>query len=240
MKFQLHHASLSLKVAFSLFLGSMLFGLFLAEAYLVLRLSGSESKVPGVKKVQEHFFVKKHPLLRIAIDGSMKEYVETQEERQMLLDFMEKKAPKEMYEEEKFKEFLEYSCIDCHSPDGEASFADFTKFENLKEVAIFTYRPYLKKRLRIAHPHMLAIPLLLLPIVLALAFTPLTEKWKLVWMSLPLIGVLLDISFWFVTMVYPWGAYFIMLGGAMTIGGALCAIGLNLYYLWFYKGAKLE
>jgi hypothetical protein len=222
----------ALRIAYTLFLVSVGFGLVQAQLYLLLSIRTSQGQwFPSPQDIANHFYVKKIPLLKKAIDGNMSEYIDSNDDRQALYQWMKAMAPRNVYEK-RIKEILEDSCVECHAPNEEAFFADFTKYEGIQKVAIFSYVPYLRARLRISHPHMLAIPLFMLPIVLGLLFTPLKTNWKIALMALPFLGVLLDISSWFLTMVFPWGAWFILLGGGMTAFSVVLAILLNLYFLW--------
>ena len=153
----LHQFNYAFKITFSLFLLCIGFGMLQGQAYLVLVLNNDgEISAPGLDSIMKHYYVPPVPILQHAIDGSMKDEVETPEDRKILEDWMAAGAPKSMYEE-KVHEIIERSCIDCHSTGGEAEFSNFENFKELQKLAIFSYKPYLKKRLRKAHPHMLAI-----------------------------------------------------------------------------------
>ena len=231
----LHQFPLAFKVTFSLFLLCVSFGMLQGQAYMILVLGGDgRISVPRLGDISKHYYVPPVPILQHAIDGSMKDEVETLEDRKILEEWMRAGAPKSMYDE-KVHEIIERSCIDCHSPGGDAEFANFENFDNIKKLAIFSYKPYLKKRLRVAHPHMLAIPVFILPTVLLLGLSALSSRTKIFLMGAPLLGTFLDISGWFLTMVFPSAALMIMVGGILCHGGTYLAIVVNLYYLWFYQ-----
>ena len=234
----LHQLNLALKITFSLFLLCVAFGMLQGQAYILLVLNGDgEISAPRLGDISKHYYVPPVPLLQHAIDGSMKDEVETPEDRKILEDWMAAGAPKTMYEE-KVREVIERSCIDCHSPGGEAEFSNFENFDQLQKLAIFSYKPYLKKRLRKAHPHMLAIPVFILPTVLLLGLSALSYPIKIFLMGAPLLGTFLDVLGWFITMIFPSAALMIVVGGIMCHGGTYLAIFINFYYLWFYKSAK--
>lgn len=224
-----------LKFAFSLFISCIVLGLLQAHLYLKLEVEkGDTSFFPSTKKIQDHFFVEKIPILRKAIDTNMSQYVESPEDRELFYRFMEEKAPRELYEKE-LKPVLEYSCLECHSEGGEAYNDDFSTYEGISQKAIFSYQPYLKKRLKIAHPHMLTIPLFLLPLSLAIWFTPLGEKTRGILMSMPFCGVIIDISSWFLTMFYKQGAWLVLLGGTLTALGTITNLMVLCYFLWIAR-----
>lgn len=232
---QLHQFNLAFKITFSLFLLCVGFGMLQGQAYIVLVMnSDGEISAPGLHSIKKHYYVAPVPILQHAIDGSMKDEVETPEDRKVLEEWMAAGAPKSMYEE-KVHEIIERSCIDCHSPGGEAEFSNFEDFDVLQKLAIFSYKPYLKKRLRMAHPHMLAIPVFILPTVLLLGLSALSHRAKICLMGAPLLGTLVDVLGWFITMIYPSAALMIVIGGIMCHGGTYLAIFINLYHLWFYK-----
>ena len=222
----------ALRIAYTLFLICIGSGLIQAQLYLLLSIRTPPGQwLPSPTDIANHFYVKKIPLLKKAIDGNMSEYIDSNDDREDFYRWMKAMAPRPMYEK-RIQEILEDSCVECHAPDGDAFFADFTHYEGIRRVAIFSYLPYLRARLRLSHPHMLAIPLFMLPIVLGLLFTPLNRHWKLGLMCAPFLGVFIDISAWFLTMVFPWGAWFILLGGGLSAGSVFAAMGVNLYFLW--------
>ena len=236
----LHQFNYAFKITFSLFLLCIGFGMLQGQAYLVLVLNNDgEISAPGLDSITKHYYVPPVPILQHAIDGSMKDEVETSEDRKILEDWMAAGAPKSMYEE-KVHEIIERSCIDCHSTGGEAEFSNFENFKELQKLAIFSYKPYLKKRLRKAHPHMLAIPVFILPTVLLLGFTALSHRAKIFFMGAPLLGAFVDVLGWFVTMVYPSAAFMILIGGMLCHGGTYFAMLINIYHLWLYKPANLD
>ena len=74
-----------------------------------------------------------------------------------------------------------------------------------------------------------------IPTVLLLALSALSSRTKTFLMGAPLLGTFLDISGWFLTMIFPSAALMIMVGGILCHGGTYLAIVVNLYYLWFYQ-----
>lgn len=235
----LHELNYYLKATISIFLICITFGMLQGQAYLMLVMSDSQQKaLPVLDSISKHYYVPPVPILKHAIDGSMKDEVETDEDRKILEEWMEAGAPKQMYDEQ-VREIIERSCIDCHSPGGEAEFSDFEDFENLQKLAVFSYKPYIKKRLRMAHPHMLTIPLYILPTVLLLSLTHLSSSTKMGLMTIPLLGILIDVTGWFITMVTPSAAVLVLVGGILCHVGTYVAIALNFYYLWFFKTKRV-
>jgi len=221
-----------LKICLSLFFVCIALGVFQAQLYLRFKIGNdSAALLPSVKEVENHFFVEKIPILRRAIDTNMSEYVETEEDRKLFYTFMEKKAPRELYETQ-LKPVLEFSCLECHSEGGEAASMDFSTYEGIRKKAIFSYRPHIRQRLKIAHPHMLAIPLFLLPLALGIWFTPLKERTRGILMAMPFCGVILDISAWFLTMYYKKGVWLILIGGGITTLGVFMSLLVVFYSLW--------
>lgn len=224
-----------LKIAFSLFITCIALGLFQAHLYLKLEVEkGDSSFLPSIEKIQNHFYVEKIPVLRKAIDTNMSQYIDSPEDRELFYTFIREKAPRPLYET-KLKPVLEYSCLECHSEGGEASSEDFSTYEGIAKKAIFSYQPYIKKRLKIAHPHMLTIPLFLLPLSLAIWFTPLHEKTRGILMSMPFCGVILDICSWFVAMFYKQGAWLVLAGGTLTALGTITNLMVLFYFLWIAR-----
>ncbi|MBT3784254.1 hypothetical protein HOF92_04700 [bacterium] len=223
------------RLCVTFFLLCIAMGVVQAQLYLNLTVkSDPNSLFPSYQDIQDHFYVKKVPILRRAIDTNMSKYVETEEDREAFYQFMKDKAPQDQYEKV-LQPILEFSCVDCHSQGGEASFADYTNYEGIRAKAIFSYWPYIRRRLRISHPHMLAIPLFILPLALGLWFTPLSARVKGILMSLPFVGVLVDISSWFLTMAVPTGSALIVLGGGITAGSVVMILLAELYFLWFVR-----
>ena len=234
-----HEFNYYLKATISLFLICITFGMIQGQAYLILVMSDSQQKaLPVIDSIARHYYVPPVPILKNAIDGSMKDEVETDEDRKVLESWMKAGAPRKMYDD-KVREIIARSCIDCHSPGGEAEFSDFGSFEKLQSLAIFSYKPYIKKRLRMAHPHMLTIPLYILPTVLLLSLTPLSSRTKTCLMTIPLLGILIDVTGWFITMVTPSAAILVLIGGILCHVGTYVAIALNLYYLWLYNSKRV-
>lgn len=235
-----HELNVHIKVTLSLFLLCITFGMIQGQAYLIMVMSETDNNDKSVlESISEHYYVPTVPILKHAIDGSMKDEVETEDDRRVLEAWMNQGASEQFYEE-KVREIIQRSCIDCHSPGGDAEFANFENFENLQKLAIFSYKPYIKKRLRMAHPHMLSIPLFILPTVLLLGLSALSDRTKMYLMGAPLLGTFVDVTGWFLTMFYPGVAIMILIGGVLCHVGTYTAILLNFYYLWLYEAKQVS
>ncbi|MCJ8344014.1 hypothetical protein MJH12_00580 [bacterium] len=220
------------KLAWAMLLICLLWGYTQGILYIAL-VTTDKIQAPLPKDVKSHFRVSQQPLLKSMLEGTMSEYVESEEDRQIFYTWMKNGATKKEYKE-KVADIIEASCIECHAPDGDAAYANFEKFEVLQKTAIYSYLPHFKRILKKAHPHALAISLLIFPFVLSLAFWPICSRKKTLLATAPYIGLFLDLNGWFFMMFSQNAFALIMFGGALT-AISIYTLGFGSLYFLFKK-----
>ncbi|PCJ21545.1 MAG: hypothetical protein COB02_02815 [Candidatus Cloacimonadota bacterium] len=231
---RLNQLEFSLKILISLVLICLCIGLIQGYLYLNLKSQNKDLKKTPLQQIEKRFYVPKISILEYKIKGSMRKYLETEEEYNLVYQWIKKKGNDQFYTE-KVAVIIEESCIDCHSPDEKASFADFTDYQTLKSTTIFSYKPYLISMLRKAHPHMLMIPFIFLPLSLLIYFTPLASGKKSLLINAPFIFILIDINSWFLTIFNKNFSIFILIGGGLQALIFFINLFICFYYLWIYK-----
>ncbi|MCO4779003.1 MAG: hypothetical protein KC471_01330 [Flavobacteriaceae bacterium] len=224
------------KCSWSLLLISLLWG-YTQSIFYVALVTTDKLQTPNPSQVKNHFEIKKQPLLKSMLEGSMSEYLDSDEDRQAFYIWMKNGAQQPEYNN-KVKEIVNFSCIECHQPGEKAEFANFENFEVIQSTAIYSYLPHLKKILRKSHPHALSISLLILPFILSLQLWPISSHSKIVLSCTPYIGLILDISGWFLMLVHPSSFWLILFGGGLTTS-LIYILGFgSLYHIWWVQNEK--
>jgi len=126
---------------------------------------------------------------------------------------------------------IEKNCFSCHSKDG--YYPPLEGFADVKPLTAPDSGMDFKKLARMTHVHLLGIPLIFYILGALFVRTRFNEKLKAAIVVLPFLGILVDITHWWLTKQTPNAAIGVVLGGAlMSLGFGLQWL-MTFHDVWF-------
>jgi hypothetical protein len=177
-------------------------------------------------------------LLASKIDGgSMERHIPIPSERKTVLDWANSGASLEGFTD--VRPVLQRRCVKCHAPGKEKAdrpFADSAEagpvFEKVK---LYTQPDRGMSNAALAtstHAHLFGFSLLFLALGLIFCMTNTTKRTKIILVSLPFIGVFLDIGSWWAAKWDRAFVYVIIAGGAIMVIGVVASATRSLWEMW--------
>lgn len=132
--------------------------------------------------------------------------------------------------EPKIKPIMDKYCVSCHN--AEASIPDFTKFENVKQVAEVDEGASIASLTKLSHIHLFGIAFIFFFVGLIFELAQYPKKWKVILIATPFAFLLLDVLSWWLTKYIPFFAWLTMLGGIGYSLASSAMIFTSLAQMW--------
>jgi len=168
--------------------------------------------------------------LEAKLNGSMKDKANDLD-RARLIKWVRDGATEKGYEE--VKPILENNCIACHSSI--ESLAQFNSYEEISEVARTDEGASIDSLTRVSHIHLFGIAFIF--IFVGYIFTMsvgLSEVMKSIIIAIPFAFLIVDISSWWVTSIYPAFAWLTIIGGFGYMIAFAVMWFVSMYQMWLY------
>jgi hypothetical protein len=177
-------------------------------------------------------------LLASKVDGgSMEKHVPVPSERKVLLDWARAGAAREGFDAP--RAVLDLRCVKCHSPGGEnegSPFADSreggARYELVARYAEPDRGMSLAARATTTHTHLFSLSVLLGLLGFAFLLTNTRAPVKVAAVTLPFLGMAVDIGCWWLAMLSPAFVWGIVAGGGLMAAGTVVLIVRPLWEMW--------
>lgn len=172
-----------------------------------------------------------------AVRGSMKQYLDTEDEGGTLIAWAEADGPERDYHI-KVADILFERCVMCHAPGGEAKWLPLTSYEEVIEtVGPVWLSPSPEHVARTIHIHLLALASLWVLVGCVTLLSGPSSVLRSILATAPLIGIIMDaVGMWLAPLAKPF--VWLAVGGGALMGMAfVCQFFLVMYSLWRPKNA---
>lgn len=221
------------KAAVSLFLLFIIVATVSSVILLGLELTGSKSgiNIPTVSQIRAKYTT---PEIVAAMKGSMYEYVTTDEDIDLVNEWIEAGAKKDDANYEDVFEIIQLDCANCHSKTSKMSKAiPSMPFETYEQIVAHTDSGYSwSKMSKQAHIHMFGIAMFLIVVTLLFAYTTYKEVIRMTLIVTGFGGAFLDIFSWWFSKFVPELVFLIYSMGGLMVGSILLMSVLVLIDIW--------
>ncbi|WP_020562289.1 hypothetical protein [Methylosarcina fibrata] len=168
-----------------------------------------------------------------AINGIMEPNLKYKSDKDVILKWIQQGAEEPEYNDH-IAPILNRDCIGCHTPSVNPSLPDLTNYAGVAEVAHAggATLPFL---IRVSHIHLFGIAFILFFIGKIFLLCDLNVIIKRITVAIPFVAMLLDVSSWFITKVFPEFAYVVVTCGALMGVSMGIQILMSIYQMWFYS-----
>ena len=162
-------------------------------------------------------------VLETKLNGSMKDKA-TEQERFTLMQWVRDGALEKEFTHLKPQKIIEAKCQMCHN-ESASGIPDFTKFENIKELAEQDHGATFSSLTRVSHIHLFGISFIFMFVGLIFSFsTTASTFYKSVAIGMPYAFLIIDILSWWLTKLSPMFASLIMVAGT--------GMGASFAFMW--------
>ncbi len=172
--------------------------------------------------------------LGAAINGPMAPNLPNLAAKRDILDWIDHDTPEDEFNE-KIKPILDNNCIMCHSAESGMSIPHLTSYNNVIRLTETDTGATIPALVRVSHIHLFGIAFILFFVGRIFLLCEMSVIVKRIYVALPFIFLLLDISSWFVTKIIPGFAYVVVSAGGLVGITFGLQILISLYQMWFYR-----
>lgn len=178
--------------------------------------------------------------LAAAINGPMAMNLKSPGEKQLILDWIEAGAGREVYESQ-VAPILERDCQMCHAPASGMNIPHLTSYEQVVKLTHADRGASIPSLVRVSHIHLFGIAFILFFVGRLFVLCEIPVWLKRLTIGIPFLSLLLDIFAWYLTRENPVFAYLLVLSGALMGISLNFQIALSLYQMWlptvYYEAA---
>lgn len=133
------------------------------------------------------------------------------------------------------KPLLDKRCMSCHDGSN-PHLANFDGYDNLKKMTEQDTGADVFTLVRLSHIHLFGFTLIFFIMGLVFSHAYVRPVWlKCSVIAAPFIGIILDVSSWYMTKLFAWFGWVVIAGGAI-MGMCFAFMWLvSMYQMWFYK-----
>jgi len=227
---------LSEKILDTMFLITIGIGYIFAMIHIVFTHQHHD-RIPGLSVADiriAYYGTHQQTRLGAAINGPMAGFLKNDDQRRIILDWIEGGTEEETYST-RVASIINNNCIKCHSISGIMSSIPLTSYQNLLELTETDAGASIKSLVRVSHIHLFGIAFLMFFIGRIFIRCEMPLIVKRVTVAIPFIAVLVDILSWFLTKISPNFAYLVVIAGILMGVSIMAQIFVSLYQMWFYK-----
>ncbi len=174
-------------------------------------------------------------LVESKLNGTMREHLDNEYERNSLINWAKRGAEKEKSNEA--KGIILKNCLRCHTAGGEAAFAPFDKLSTVSDIFTRINNGISIPRLiTLSHIHMISIGVIFALSGIIFLFTPINEKLKMILLIFPFGSLLMDVFSWWLTKLIPVFAITVFIGGVFAVIGFFIQFVISLLTMWKSSG----
>ncbi len=174
-------------------------------------------------------------LIESKLNGTMREYLENEYDRNSLINWAKRGAEKEKFNE--VKGIIIKNCLRCHTAGGESGFAPFDKLSTVSDIFTRINHGVSASRLiTLSHIHMIGIGVIFALSGTIFLFTPINEKLKMILLIFPFGSLMMDVFSWWLTKLTPAFAIAVFIGGVFTVVGFFIQFVICLLTMWKSSG----
>lgn len=239
-KWNLTNIGLPLKVLFTSYLCVVGIGYLMAFTQILFTHGMADGKF-GLSVddiVYSYYGDRSGTLLENKLNGSMKENAED-EDRFTMIQWVRDGADEEAFRSRGINTLFEDNCLGCHSSEAEMGLVDFSRFENIKEVAKADKGATFSSLTRVSHIHLFGISFIFFFVGLIFVMSknvPVLLKSAAI--AMPFLSQVMDIASWWLTKFEPMFAWLVIIGG----GGMALAFGfmwtVSMYEMWLMRADR--
>ena len=229
-------ASVSEKMLDTMFLLSIGIGYLFAMVHLFYSHQGRDGH-PGlsVEDVRIAYYGE-HQQTRLgaALNGAMGANLHLPEQKQIILNWMDKGSKKDVYESD-VQPILSSNCIMCHSPASGMGLPPLDSYENVLKLTQTDTGASAQSLVRVSHIHLFGISFILFLLGRIFLLCEMPRMVKRITVAIPFLAMFLDILSWYVTKILPEFALVVVMSGALMGVSIMVQIMVSLYQMWLYK-----
>ncbi|MDQ6994076.1 MAG: hypothetical protein Q9M18_00590 [Mariprofundaceae bacterium] len=233
-------ASVSEKLLDTMFLLTIGFGYLFALANIYMTHQGYDGEEGlSVKDVIISYHGKEsQSRLATAINGPMEVNLPNLAAKKTILDWLEHGASKAEFEA-KIHPIMKENCVMCHSAaSGISGIPHFDDYEHVLPLTKTDTGASIPTLIKISHIHLLGIAFMLFLVGRIFILCEINVMLKRFIMIAPFIFLILDISSWYITKIFPSFAYLVIASGALVGITFAFQLAVSLYQMWFYHPKK--
>lgn len=234
--FRLSQLPTAPRVVITMFLALVGIGYLVALSHLYFTYNAVDGK-PGVgpEDLKQSIYGKRETTLLEAklVGGTMEKFCPDTTERDRIVAWARKGAPEAEFAS--IQPILQQRCVNCHNPDGAASFRPLTGFTEVAATAQMDRGESMPAWARTAHVHLQSLSVIFLLVGLAFSFCGLPQALKSVVVTLPFIALVTDFGARALAQHYPDAVYGVMASGAVMGLSLVFMVLATLYELWIWK-----
>ncbi len=151
-----------------------------------------------------------------------------------LIKWVQEGADRDSYEKQ-FKPVLDKRCMTCHDGSN-PHLVNLAGYDNLKKVTEVDTGTNIFTLVRVSHIHLFGFTFIFFVMGTIFSHAYMRPVWfKAAVVATPFVSVALDVSAWYITKLYAWFAWVVMIsGGVMGMCFAFMWV-VSMYQLWFSK-----
>ena len=170
-------------------------------------------------------------LIESKLNGTMMKNLESEYDRNSLINWAKRGARKEKFNE--IKGIIIKNCLKCHTAGGESAFAPFDKLSTVRDIFTRVNHGVSKSRLiTLSHIHMVSIGVMFALSGLIFLFTPINEKLKIALLISPFCFLMMDIFSWWLTKLTPIFAITVLIGSVCMLVSFFIQLIISLLTMW--------
>ncbi len=177
-------------------------------------------------------------LVESKLNGTMREHLDNEYERNSLINWAKGGAEKEKANEA--KSIILKNCLLCHTAGGDAEFAPFDTLSTVS--AVFTKinnGMSIPRLITLSHIHMISIGVIFALSGIIFLFTPINEKLKMILLIFPFGSLLMDVFSWWLTKQIPVFAIAVFIGCVFTVIAFFIQFVISLQTMWKSSGESV-
>lgn len=177
--------------------------------------------------------------LAAAINGPMAGNLKSPADKEIILDWIDSGAHREIYENQ-VAPILERDCQICHSPAGGMNVPPLTSYELVSKLTETDRGASIPSLVRVSHIHLFGIAFILFFVGRLFLLCEMPVWLKRLTIGIPFLSMLTDIFAWYLTRETPGFAYLLVFSGAMMGLSLNFQIWFSLLQMWFPESGYQE
>jgi hypothetical protein len=171
--------------------------------------------------------------LQTALMGPMQSMLPA-DERQVILSWAAGDASKEGWEQ-KVKPIMDSRCIACHN-GSDPHRPNFTSWDGVSQVVTKDTGMSMATLVRVSHIHLFGLTFIFFIVSSVFIHAYIRPLWvKCALIVLPFLGIIFDITSWYLTKFWPGFAWMVIIVGAVMGISFATQWLVSIYQMWFYK-----
>ena len=228
-------ASVSEKILDTMFLITIGLGYLFALGHTFFSHEGRDGKTGlSVEDVKIAYYGE-HQQTRLgaALNGPMSGNLESEEQKQVIVDWIERGTGKTEFEVN-VAPILNSNCIACHSVQAEMGLPPLTSYDEVMKLTHADTGASVQSLVRVSHIHLFGIAFILFFVGRIFILCEMPVLTKRITVAVPFLAILVDILSWYITKFIPGFAFVVVIAGGLMGISLTIQILVSLYQMWLY------